>query len=766
LFGRFYSMKRLLGLMAVLLASALPCWSAAPATLTDLRVIHAQTNAQASQGLPVAFQATVTYYRDYESDLFVQDGDVAIYIYFRPGAKLLQGDRVLVSGKTRDSFRPIVVADSVTVLSHGVLPRPLPASSAQMFRAQLDCRLASVRGVVHSAEMMWGVHKRNIYLQVLIDGGYIDALVNSEDAGALRGLLDAEVEITGVVNAKFDQKMQQWGIALDIQSLGDVKILKRASVGPESLPVTPMEDILGGYQIHDLTQRIRVRGTITYYQPGAAVLLQNGSRSMWVTTVTDIPLHIGDLADASGFPEARDGYLVLAHGEIRDSHVWAPIPPLRVDWQGLGSGENAFDLVSAEGQVVMEAREEAQDEYVVTSKGNLFTAIYRHPNGPDSLHLEPMKQVPIGSSVLVTGISMLYSPDPSSGPATSDLLLRSFNDITVVAPPSWLSVRNLIWIAGLLLFIVLAAVVWGWTLERKVRRQTDEMAARAEAEAALERLRSRLLEDINGPEPLESILEQITEMVSFRMGGVPCWCELKDGAQLGRNVPVESGVPVLKEEIRTRSGAALGMLYALPGPGVELTADYAEALSGGGQLAALAIETRSHYSDLLRRSEFDTLTAVHNRFSLHKLLDERIEEAHKHGGIFGLIYIDLDDFKQVNDIYGHRIGDLYLQGATMRMKHQLRSHDVLARLGGDEFVVVVAVVRDRAEVEEIAVRLGRSLSDPISLEGKVLRGTASFGIALYPEDAVTRDSLLNAADADMYAAKQKKRQVSQMPESQ
>jgi len=105
LFGRFYSMKRLLGLMAVLLASALPCWSAAPATLTDLRVIHAQTNAQASQGLPVAFQATVTYYRDYESDLFVQDGDVAIYIYFRPGAKLLQGDRVLVSGKTRGSFR-------------------------------------------------------------------------------------------------------------------------------------------------------------------------------------------------------------------------------------------------------------------------------------------------------------------------------------------------------------------------------------------------------------------------------------------------------------------------------------------------------------------------------------------------------------------------------------------------------------------------------------------------------------------------------------
>jgi diguanylate cyclase (GGDEF)-like protein len=120
-------------------------------------------------------------------------------------------------------------------------------------------------------------------------------------------------------------------------------------------------------------------------------------------------------------------------------------------------------------------------------------------------------------------------------------------------------------------------------------------------------------------------------------------------------------------------------------------------------------------------------------------------------GIFGLIYVDLDEFKQVNDGYGHQAGDLYLKEAVLRMKRQLRPHDMLARLGGDEFAVLASGVRSRTEVEEVARRLERSFDD--------LQGSASVGIALYPEDGTTRDSLLSAADAAMYVAKQTKRQV-------
>ena len=173
----------------------------------------------------------------------------------------------------------------------------------------------------------------------------------------------------------------------------------------------------------------------------------------------------------------------------------------------------------------------------------------------------------------------------------------------------------------------------------------------------------------------------------------------------------------------------------------------------GAGLAALAIETRRLYTDLLRRSEFDLLTDIQNRFSLEKQLDELIDHARQTAGVFGLIYIDLDGFKLVNDRYGHQVGDLYLQEAAARMKHQLRPADILARLGGDEFAVLVPTVRNRSDVQEIALRLERSFDAPFSVQGIVIEGSASIGIALYPEDATTRDALLQSSDAAMYVEK-------------
>jgi diguanylate cyclase (GGDEF)-like protein len=155
----------------------------------------------------------------------------------------------------------------------------------------------------------------------------------------------------------------------------------------------------------------------------------------------------------------------------------------------------------------------------------------------------------------------------------------------------------------------------------------------------------------------------------------------------------------------------------------------------------------------LRRSEFDLLTDIHNRFSLEKRLDAQIEVARQDAGIFGLIYIDLNKFKQVNDQYGHHIGDLYLQEVARRMKQQLRSHDLLARLGGDEFAVLLPMVHNRADVEEVSQRLEHCFEAPLALEENILKGSASFGIAVYPEDGATKDKLLNVADAAMYAAK-------------
>jgi diguanylate cyclase (GGDEF)-like protein len=96
------------------------------------------------------------------------------------------------------------------------------------------------------------------------------------------------------------------------------------------------------------------------------------------------------------------------------------------------------------------------------------------------------------------------------------------------------------------------------------------------------------------------------------------------------------------------------------------------------------------------------------------------------------------------------------------MRQQLRPGDVLARLGGDEFAALVPVAHTRADVAEIALRLERSFDDPFDAGGCVLRGAASVGLALYPEDGSTKDSLLSAADAAMYVAKKTKRRTATM----
>ena len=720
---------------------------AQPSPLSSLAAIHALTNSQAGGALPVAIEANVTYYKKGDMDLFVQDGDIAIYVETSKTTKVSAGDRVLVVGHTRASFRPEIKADSVTVVGRGVIPPPVPATFKQLIRADLDCKRVSVHALVRGMNTLSNGGVSFLYLELLMDGGSIDAQVAEGGAENLGNLLDSEVEIAGAVAGKFDSKMQLAGILLEVQNTSDIRVVKRAHSNPASLPLTPMDEILAAKDVQDRTRRVRVGGTITYYQPGTALVLQNGPKSLWINSTFEKDMRLGDWVSVSGFPDVVNGSIVLNRGEIEGSGVSSPILPVPVNSKELTSGSRALQLVSIDGRLVMSLRQSAQDEYVVVSDRHLFSAIYRHPERALETPLPPMQQLPIGSQVRISGICILDQGDQFQGAQAFSILLRSSDDVAVLAGPSLLNVRNLIMLVGVLLTALLVIGGRGWAIERRLRQETAELAS-------VEQRRSAILEDINSSKSLVEILDKIVQLVSVRLEGAPCWCALADGTQTGSRPAPSADLRVIDYQIASRMGAPMGTIsVALDASSKTEHLLDEKILPKAAGLAFLAIETDRLHSDLRHRSEFDLLTDIHNRFSLENRLDQLLEIAKSGTFSFGLIYIDLDAFKLINDSYGHDVGDLYLREVVSRMKGQIRPGDMLARIGGDEFAVLVARIANADSMKEVARRLRHCFDAPFELDGKRLIGSASFGISICPRDGTNKAQLLKAADAAMYAAK-------------
>ncbi len=153
------------------------------------------------------------------------------------------------------------------------------------------------------------------------------------------------------------------------------------------------------------------------------------------------------------------------------------------------------------------------------------------------------------------------------------------------------------------------------------------------------------------------------------------------------------------------------------------------------------------------QANYDALTGLPNRALFIDRLNHSVVSARRTGVTVGLMFIDLDGFKAVNDTLGHEAGDELLKGAAQRLRGCVRESDTVARLGGDEFTVIMDNVEGRAGAAIVAQRIIRTLEMPFDLGGREGRVSASIGIALFPVDAADCEELLRNADTAMYAAK-------------
>ncbi|MEC5215269.1 diguanylate cyclase (GGDEF)-like protein [Actimicrobium sp. GrIS 1.19] len=163
-------------------------------------------------------------------------------------------------------------------------------------------------------------------------------------------------------------------------------------------------------------------------------------------------------------------------------------------------------------------------------------------------------------------------------------------------------------------------------------------------------------------------------------------------------------------------------------------------------------EERIHYM-----AHYDALTGLPNRILLQDRMNQAITVAQRSGGKVAVLFLDLDNFKHINDSLGHLVGDRLLRMVANRLRQCLRGIDSVARLGGDEFVLTLAAVAGPRDASSVAQKILATLNEPCLIDGNLLHIDGSIGISLYPDDGIDVESLMRAADTAMYHAKRRGR---------
>jgi diguanylate cyclase (GGDEF)-like protein/PAS domain S-box-containing protein len=228
----------------------------------------------------------------------------------------------------------------------------------------------------------------------------------------------------------------------------------------------------------------------------------------------------------------------------------------------------------------------------------------------------------------------------------------------------------------------------------------------------------------------------------------PLWADFKDLAA-AHGLHSCWSTPIL-----SHPGEVLGILAMYSKEAHEPTAAETRLADIATRIAGIAIERKLAEDRILFMANHDALTGLPNRTLLNDRLSQALLYAQRYDRWVTVLFVDLDNFKFINDSLGHNAGDEFLKTIAKRMVQRVRATDTVVRIGGDEFVIVLFdQPKDVDVISETVQKIQSAIAEPVRLEGHDLRVTSSIGIANYPDDGIDADALLTNADAAMYRAK-------------
>ena len=188
-------------------------------------------------------------------------------------------------------------------------------------------------------------------------------------------------------------------------------------------------------------------------------------------------------------------------------------------------------------------------------------------------------------------------------------------------------------------------------------------------------------------------------------------------------------------------------------PATDYSTQDMELLQFVSTQVATAIERKQLYDKLQHMAQYDFLTGLPNRELLRDRMDTAMARARRGGSVVSLLYLDLDQFKQVNDRLGHSAGDLLLEEVARRLRYCVREQDTVARIGGDEFVLLLEHIHGPVEATHVAQQIANAVSMPLHIESNTVRNKPSNNNTHKPVDGESLHQLLKHADKAMYVAK-------------
>jgi signal transduction histidine kinase len=472
--------------------------------LRTVAAIRGLTAEQTQEKLPVRLRGVVTFFDESLFSRFIQDETAGIYLQFPANVgppQLVPGQVVEVTGTgSPGEYAPVVVVDNMKIVGEMPLPKAKPVTYQQLASGVEDSQFVEISGIVRSVRPM----ENSTYHQIEITTGGGRLLIFAKELPVKRAeeLLDSTVRARGVCSTQFNHQRQLFAIRLMVPRPDDLQIEIPATGDPFAITARPIDSLLQFAPQATYGHRVKVSGTVIYFDPGSAIFLQDGEHGVEIQTKEREPLQLGDQIEALGFISQGDYTPLLQDGVYRKISSNPPPPPEPMTPDEALTGNHDCQLIQVSARLIDRSLH-GSEQYLVLQQSNfIFQASLKQLNGHDNFsHLEN------GSCVKVTGVCRIEPGEWQAGDnwraKSFSIQMRSPDDVAVVLAPPWWTLKKLLWIAGMLGFVALVAFVWVVVLRRRVADRTRELEVQiqkrqlAERTREIEQERARVAHDLH-----------------------------------------------------------------------------------------------------------------------------------------------------------------------------------------------------------------------------------------------------------------------------